>query len=242
MKRSRQLEIPLRSGETIDEFMDGRLRIIQSKKGYRFSIDAILLSQFVTMKPHDVVVDLGTGCGIIPLILLLTRPTGHAYGLEIQAELVDQARRNAALNGFNDRLDVIQGDLKCPPLKPSSVDVVICNPPFRAKNSGRINPDTQKAIARHEIMASLNDILDAARMLLRDKGRLALIYPAMRLADILVRMRGYGMEPKRLRIIYPGLTAEAKLILIEATLAGMAGLKILPPLIDQGNFSIKPPV
>ena len=238
MRSSRFPEIELRPQETIDDFMDGRLKLIQSKTGYRFSIDAILLSEFVTIKQGDLMVDLGTGCGIIPLVLLLTKPIGYGFGLEIQLDLAHQAARNAVLNGFSDKMGVILGDIRHLPLAHSWVDVVVCNPPYREKDSGRINPDPQRAIARHEILASTDDILDAARHLLRSKGRLAMIYPATRLVDLMVSMRGYGLEPKRVRIIYPDLQSEAKLALIEASLGGRRGLKILPPIMDQGDFSI----
>jgi tRNA1(Val) A37 N6-methylase TrmN6 len=238
MKSSRSPKIKLRADESIDEFMDGRLKLIQSRTGYRFSIDAVLLSEFVTVKRGDLLVDLGTGCGIIPLILLLTRPLGYALGLEIQADLANQAARNISLNRFEHKMGIILGDIKHHPLAPSSANLVICNPPYRPKDSGRINPDPQRAIARHEMLISLNDILTAARRILRPKGRFAMIYPAGRLADLLVRMRGFNLEPKRLQIVHPGLQSEAKLALIEASLEGRRGLKIGPPLIDQGTFSI----
>jgi tRNA1Val (adenine37-N6)-methyltransferase len=238
MKSSRSPHVALLPDESMDEFMDGRLKLIQSKIGYRFSIDAILLSQFVTIKRGDRVVDLGTGCGIIPLILLLTRPVGQTFGLEIQRDLADQAARNIVLNGYENRMGVILGDIKHPPFAPSSADVVTCNPPYRPKNSGRINPDLQRAIARHEMLASLGDILNAATRTLRAKGRLAMIYPAVRLVEVLVRMRGFNLEPKRIRVVYPGMESEAKLALIEASLGGRKGLKVLPPLFDQGDFSI----
>ncbi|MFC1868797.1 tRNA1(Val) (adenine(37)-N6)-methyltransferase [Thermodesulfobacteriota bacterium] len=239
MKPSRPPEIELFPDESIDHFMDGRLKLIQSRTGYRFSIDAILLSEFVTIKKGDTVVDLGIGCGIIPLLLLLTRPVRFAFGLEIQAGLAHQACRNALLNGFSHKMSVIQGDIRHPPLSPSSADVVMCNPPYRKKDSGRINPDQQRAIARHEILASLDDILSSARYILRAKGRLAMIYPAERLADVMIRMRRFGIEPKRVRIIYPNLESEAKLAMVEASLGGRGGLKILPPLMDQGDYTIQ---
>ena len=122
----------LRPSECIDHFMDGRLKVIQSKDGYRFSIDAILLSEFVTIRPGDVVVDLGTGCGIILLVMLLTKPVGHVFGLEIQKEMASQAARNAALNGFKTVMEVIIGDIRNPPMARKRTDVVICNPPWRA--------------------------------------------------------------------------------------------------------------
>ncbi len=239
MKPSGSPEIELLKGESIDDFMDGRLKLIQSRTGYRFSIDAVLLSEFATVKKGDRVVDLGIGCGIIPLVLLLTKPVGHVFGLEIQPELARQAVRNAVINGFSDRMSVIRGDIRNLPVTASSADVVVCNPPYREMDSGRINPDLQKAIARHEILASLDDILDAARRILRARGRLAMVYPAERLVDLTGRMRSFGIEPKRLRIIYPAMDSDAKLALIEASLGGRKGLKILPPLLDQGEYSIQ---
>ncbi len=236
MKSSKSTEIIVRPGECIDYFMDGRLKLIQSKDGYRFSIDAILLAEFVTIRQGDVVVDLGTGCGVIPLILLLTKLVGYAFGLEIQEELADQASRNVFLNGFDDKIGIILGDIKNSPIVEESADVVICNPPYRQVKSGRINPDPRRAIARHEIMASIDDILHAARSVLRKKGRFVVIYSSVRLADILVRMRRFNLEPKKVQIIYPDLNSDAKLVLVEAILGGRPGLKINPPIIGQGNY------
>lgn len=241
MKPSKHPHIELRQGESIDEFMEGRLKLIQSKDGYRFSIDAVLLSHFVTIKPGDLVVDLGTGCGVILLILLLTRPVKHALGLEIQEDLASQAARNARLNGFEDRMNVVLGDIRRPPFAENSADVVVCNPPYRGVGSGRINPDTRKAIARHEILASIEDVMLAAKRLLREKGRLVVIYPSVRLVDILVRMRQFDLEPKRIQINHPGLTSSAKLVLMEASLGGKPGLEIAPPILGQGDFSIGSP-
>jgi tRNA1Val (adenine37-N6)-methyltransferase len=239
MRSYRYHNIELKPDESIDDFMDGRLRLIQSKTGYRFSIDAILLSEFATIKKGDIITDFGSGCGIIPLILLLTRPVGYVIGLEIQKELADQAARNSILNDFSDRMSVILCDIKQSPLTPASVDVVVCNPPYRRADSGRINPDQQRAIARHEILASIDDILSGAKNALKSRGgRLAMIYPADRLADLMMSMRQYNLEPKRIRIIYPNADSEAKLALVEGVSGGNSGVKILPPLFDQGSFSI----
>ncbi|HEJ83801.1 MAG TPA: methyltransferase domain-containing protein [Desulfobacteraceae bacterium] len=201
-------------------------------------MDAILLSQFVTVRPGDRVIDLGTGCGIIPLILLLTRPVGHAIGLEIQEDLASQAVRNVQLNGLDQRMGIVLGDIRNPPMAGASADVVICNPPYRKMRSGRINPDPRRAIARHELLASIDDILSAAGYLLKKKGRVALIYPAVRLTDILVRLRQFDLEPKRIQLNYPNMDSGAKLALIEATQGGRPGMEVLPPLLGQGNFSI----
>jgi tRNA1Val (adenine37-N6)-methyltransferase len=238
MKISPPTEIDLSPDEAVDDFMDGRLRLIQSKKGYRFSIDAILLAEFASTRQGDILIDLGTGCGIIPLLILLNRFIKRAMGVEVQTQLASQASRNAVLNGVRDKMDIVQGDLKALPFRPCSADIVTCNPPYRPINSGRLNPDPQKAIARHEILASLNDILDGARSVLKEKGRLAMIYPAARMADMLARLRGFDMEPKKMRVVYPDLKSEATLVLIEASLQGRPGLNILPPLLDQGDYSI----
>lgn len=238
MKSPLSHPVPLKSGESVDAFLDGRLRLIQSARGYRFSVDAILLSEFVIIRPGDVVVDLGSGCGIVALMLLATKKIKRVLCLEIQAGLADQAARNAAINGFERKMSVILGDMRHLPLSASIADAVVCNPPYRPARSGRTNPDPEKAIARHEILVSLNDILRAAGRILKPKGRLTMVYPAERLADLMVRMRSYELEPKRMRVLYPSYEGEGKLVLVEAMRGGRGGLKILPPLMDQGDFSI----
>ncbi|MCD6294535.1 MAG: methyltransferase [Deltaproteobacteria bacterium] len=237
-KSYRSPEVILGPDEGLDLFLDGRLKLIQPRDGYRFSIDAVLLSQFATIRSGDVVIDLGTGCGVIPLILLLTKPVGHVFGLEVQEGLISQAARNARLNGFQERMDVVRGDFRHPPFVSGFANLVVCNPPYRKIKSGRINPDPQKAIARHEILASLDDLLRSAAALLTKKGRFALVYPAARLVEVFVRMRRFNLEPKRVRVHYPDLESNAKLALIEATLGGRPGLEILPPLLGQGDFAI----
>lgn len=224
--------------ETIDTFLEGRLRIIQSRQGYRFSVDALLLAEFVSLKSEDLVVDLGAGCGIISLFLAAKREVRFIFGVELQEELASQARRNIALNGLEGKIAVIQGDLRQLPLAPGSADVVVCNPPYRRERSGRINPQPRKAIARHEITASLDDILAAAKALLKRAGRLAVIYPAGRLPEVFARMTMREMEPKRLQVIFPDSTSHAELAMIEGRVGGKSGLKILPPIFGQGGFSI----
>ena len=228
----------VRPDESLDAFLDGRLRLIQSARGYRFSVDALLLARFVTIKRNDVVVDLGAGSGIISLLLLLEKPVAYVLALEIQATLASQAVRNADLNGVMDRMAVLLADLRRVPFREPVGDVVVCNPPYRRPGSGRVNPDRERAIARHEIKATLNDILSATSVLLKPGGRVALIYPAGRLVDLLVRMRAFDFEPKRMQLVYPSVEEEPKRVLVEGVRAGKGGVKVLPPLIDQGDFSI----
>lgn len=224
--------------EQIDTFLDGELRIIQSRHGYRFSVDALLLAEFVSITPEDVVVDLGAGCGIISLLLAKKGQAGYIIGLELQEELTSQAKRNAVLNRLEERIAILQGDLRAPPLAPRCADVVVCNPPYRKGRSGRINPDPGKAIARHEIAMTLFDILAAGKQLLRSGGRLALIYPANRLTEVFSRMRSQDLEPKRLQVVFPDSASHAKLAMIEGRQGGKSDLTILPPIFGQGRFSI----
>jgi len=228
----------MKAHETIDTFLNGKLKIIQSRQGYRFSVDALLLAEFVSIRSEDVVVDLGAGCGIISLFLAVERGVGFIVGLELQEGLASQAKRNIVLNKLENKIGIIQGDLRNLPMAPGFANVVVCNPPFRKGKSGRINPDPCKAIARHEIAVSLDDILASGKALLKPGGRLALIYPSNRLAEIFSKMRIQELEPKRLQIIFPDPSSHAKLAMIEGRLHGKSGLKILPPIFGQGRFSI----
>lgn len=227
-----------KADETVDTFLNGKLRIIQSQRGYRFSVDALLLAEFVSIKDEDLVIDLGAGSGIISLFLATKRKVGFIVGIELQKELASQAQRNVALNELERKIAIIQGDLRHLPLARGFADVVVCNPPYRQQRSGRISPDESKAIARHEIAASLDAILTAAKALLKPGGRLTLIYPANRLTEVFTKMRKEGLEPKRLQIIFPDSASYAKLALIEGRLQGRSGLKILPPIFGQGRYSV----
>jgi len=230
------MELKIKEHETIDTFLNGRLRIIQSRQGYRFSVDALLLAEFVSIKSEDFVVDLGAGCGIISLFLAAKREVGYILGLELQEGLASQAKRNIVLNEFENKIAIIQGDLRRLPMAPGFAHVVVCNPPFRKEKSGRINPDSSKAIARHELAVSLDDIVAAGKVLLKPGGRLALIYPANRLAEVFAKMKIQELEPKKLQIVFPDTASHAKLAMIEGRLQGKSGLKILPPIFGQGRF------
>ena len=228
----------MKSNETIDSFLNGKLQIIQSLQGYRFSVDALLLAEFVSVRSEDLVVDLGAGCGIISLFLAVKRKVGFIVGLELQEELASQAKRNIALNKLEEKIALIRGDLRCLPVGPEFAHIVVCNPPYRRQKSGRINPDSSKAIARHELSTKVNDILSASKALLKPGGRVALIYPANRLAEIFEKMRILDLEPKRLQIVFSSPSSHAKLAMIEGRLHGKSGLNILPPLFGQGRYSV----
>jgi tRNA1Val (adenine37-N6)-methyltransferase len=177
--------------------------------------------------------DLGTGCGIIPLILAYRKPHITIYGVEVQTELAELAVSNVRENQLEDRITVFRTDMKLlrPAMTAGPVDLVVSNPPFRRQGSGRINPDAQRAVARHEIKANLADIIQTSHRMLRTAGRLVLIYTAGRLTDILSRMRTDGIEPKFIRMIHSRQDTEAALILIEGVKGGRPDLKIAPPLI-----------
>jgi len=234
MRQSRYLRAEILNGETLDPFLEGKIKVIQSKRGYRFSVDVLLLARFVTVKRKEIVVDLGTGCGIIPLIINSekVRPA-YTIGVEIQWDLAYQAMRNMWINGFEDSTGIVQADLRHIPLKSHFAHCIICNPPYRRAKSGRINPELQKAIARHEIMVSLEDIIKVAGYLLRPKGRIAMIYRADRLIDMIYMMRRYSFEPKRLQLIYSDPQRECKLFLIESVYMGRPQLTILPPILNS---------
>jgi tRNA1Val (adenine37-N6)-methyltransferase len=218
---------------TSDTFFNGKIRIIQDRTGYRFSLDAVLLAYFADPRSGDKVLDLGTGCGIIPLILAYRQPHIAIYGVEVQSELAELADSNVKENQLEDRITVFCTDMKLlrPAMTAGPVDLVVCNPPFRRQGSGRINPDAQRAVARHEIKANLGDIIQTSHRMLRTAGRLVLIYTAGRLTDILSRMRTDGIEPKFIRMIHSRQDTEAALILIEGVKGGRPDLKIAPPLI-----------
>ena len=215
-----------------DTFFNGHIRIKQERRGYRFAIDAVLLAHHASPRPGERVLDLGTGCGIIPLMLAFRHPQVKICGIEIQEQLAQLARDNVTANRMEDRIEICCKDMRR--LKPQAlsgpVDLIVSNPPYRKKDSGRINPDRQKAIAMHEIKNTLLDVTEAARRVLRTAGRLVTIYPAERMTEVVVQFRSSGIEPKRMRMIHSSSADEAKLFVIEGVKGGRAGVKIGPPL------------
>ena len=225
-----------------DTFFNGQIIARQEKSGYRFSIDAVLLADYTTAHPNEIVVDLGTGCGILPLILAFRYPEAQFIGIEIQSTLADLAARNVSENAMSDKIRIICQDMKSiqQNLIPGPVDLVVTNPPYRKQDSGKINPNPQRAVARHEIKITLEEVVKTAVRLLRPGGRFTTIYPAERLADLMFRMQSDGIEPKKIRTIHSRNGAEAKLVLTEGVKGGRAGVDIAPPLIiyqEDGTYT-----
>jgi len=201
--------------------------------GYRFSVDAILLSQFVRIRKNERVIDLGTGCGILPLLLSHNTRARSFIGVEIQKRLAECAKKNVVLNRLEDRISILKKDFR--ELKgvfpPGSFDIALSNPPYRRYRTGRINPSMEKAIARHEIKGTFEDLITIASYLLPPKGRFYLIFPALRIVDLFVALRGGRLEPKRLQFVHPRIGDEAKFVLSESIKTSGVGLKITDPLI-----------
>lgn len=216
---------------TEDTLFDGRLKCLQHSRGYRFSVDAVLLGNFIQPRRGDTVLDLGCGCGIVSLILAYRWPEISLTGLEIQPDLAALARKNAGLNKWQDRISIIEGDLKeiRKHVGVGSFDWVISNPPYRKPGTGRINPGAEQAVARHEQAADLESVTRAANWAVRKGGRVCFIYPATRGAAVIAELRNTGLEPKRLLPIfsYPG--NGASLLIIEAVKQGGEELTVLPP-------------
>lgn len=226
------------SNETVDKILTGRFRIVQRKTGYRFSLDALLLAYFVRLQEGDNLIDLGTGSGIIAMILASRYRCGRVLGIEIQEQLVTMARRSAVMNGLGLRVEIRQGDVRHPETlcAPLSFDAAVFNPPYRKLRSGRMNPDPEKTVARHEIMGAAADFLAAAGHALREGGRVYTIYPATRMVEMLFCMRVCRIEPKRLRIVHSTPDGAGRFALVEGVKGGGEELVVLSPLhIYQGK-------
>lgn len=228
--------LPERNDETVDEILGGRLRIIQRRKGYRFSLDALLLAHFVGPCAGESVVDLGCGGGIVALILAKLGSCEKVVGIDIQEAYVAMARRSAELNGLEGRVSFCCADVRRPErfLPASPFDCAVFNPPYRRLRSGRMNPDAERALARHEIAGSAADFMAAAGRILREGGRSAAIYPATRLVALLAGMRAARIEPKRLRMVHSRAGGRGEFVLVEGILGGREGLAVEPPLLIYG--------
>ena len=223
----------LQPGERLDELGVRNWCIIQREDEFRFSLDAVLLAHFATVRPQARVVDLGCGGGAVALFLL-ARGVAAVSGLELNSRLADMAGRTAALNGVAGQLNIVCGDVGAVRSYYSAgqADLVTANPPFRRLQSGRISPAAGLAMARHESCSSLRDFVQAAAFLLRYRGRFAMIHLPERLTDLCLELRTAGLEPKRLRLVHPFADRSPRMVLIEAVKgAAPAGLIVLPPLV-----------
>lgn len=221
------------------------IKLFQSKKGYRFSVDALLLFDFVNLKKVERIGDLGAGSGIVG-ILLTKKYFGAVVTLfEIQDSLAALAEKNITLNNLEERVKVMKTDLRrIKPLSsfiaPHSFDLLVSNPPFRRLKSGRLSEGEEKAVARHEIKLRLHELVDAATYLLREKGRFCMIYHPSRLSELMEILKKRGLEPKRFRFVHSHVSSEAKMVLLEATKGGRSGLKVDKPLYiykDDGRYT-----
>jgi tRNA1Val (adenine37-N6)-methyltransferase len=219
--------------QTLDEILNGQLRVFQNKKGYRFSIDSILLSNFIALKPRAHNIELGCGNGIIILALAKRFPQHHFKGLEIQENLALLAQKNIRLNALENRINIVSGDArKISEFFPArSFDNVFFNPPYRKLNSGRVNSHQEKAIAKHEITGSLEDFLRASTYLLKSAGSVFSIYPAKRLAELIYLFRKNGIEPKKMKMVFSDMISDAEFVLMQGRKDAGEELQIEPPLI-----------
>ena len=232
----------LKENERIDDLQRNNLRIIQDPGRFCFGMDAVLLSGFARAKRGENVLDLGTGTGIIPILMSAKTDAAHLSALEIQEDSADMARRSVALNGLQEKIDIVTGDIKeaSSVFGRSSFDVVTVNPPYMIAGHGEDNPHDALAIARHEVLCSLEDVVREAAAVLKPNGRLYMVHRPFRLAEIIRTMEKYRLEPKEMRLVYPFIDKEPNMVLLSATRGGNSGIKIAPPLIvykEQGVYT-----
>lgn len=227
------MTINLKEKERLDELQRNGYKIIQNPEKFCFGMDAVLLSGFARAGEGDRVLDLGTGTGIIPILMEAKTRAAHLTGLEIQEESADMAMRSVALNNLQDKIAIVQGDLREAGtlFGAASFDVVTCNPPYMTSNHGLQNPEAPKAIARHEILCTLEDVISQAAGLLKPGGNFFLVHRPFRLAEIMVLLHEYKLEPKRMQLVYPFVDKEPNMVLIEANRGGRPRITVERPLI-----------
>jgi len=227
------MEAILKPGERLDDLQCKGYHIIQDPKRFCFGVDAVYLSNFVRAKPGSRILDLGTGTGIIPILLAAKTEAGHIIGLEIQEPSAEMADRSVRLNRLEDRIEIIQGDIReAAGLFPAaSFDIITSNPPYIISSHGLENAYEPKNIARHEILCSLEDVVNAAAFLVRPGGSFFLIHKPFRLAEIFSVLMQHKLEPKRMRMIHSYIEKEPNLVLLEAVRGGRSRLTVEPPLV-----------
>lgn len=232
----------LQEDERIDDLQRNGYRIIQKKKGFCFGMDAVLLSGFARVKEGESAIDLGTGTGIIPILLEAKTEGRHFTGLEIQEEVAAMAERSARLNGLENRVEIVKGDIREASrlFGKASFDVVTSNPPYMNDSHGLKNPDLPKAIARHEVLCTLEDVVREAALLLKPGGRFYMVHRPHRLAEIISVLKEHRLEPKRMKLVHPFVDKEANMVLLEAIRGGRSMMKVEAPIIvyrEQGVYT-----
>jgi tRNA1Val (adenine37-N6)-methyltransferase len=236
------MTIDLKENERIDDLQRNHLRIIQKTDGFCFGMDAVLLSGFAAVKPGERVLDLGTGTGIIPILLSAKTEGEHFTGLEIQEEIAGMAKRSVSMNGLEEKIEIVNGDIKEASriFGAASFDVVTTNPPYMNDAHGLKNPTEVKAISRHEVLCTLEDVVREGAKVLKHGGRMYMVHRPHRLIEILNTMTKYRLEPKRMKLVHPFRDKEANMVLIEAVRGGGAWMKVEPPVIvykEPGVYS-----
>ena len=236
------IDVILKENERIDDLEINGFRIIQNPFCFCFGMDAVLLANFAKISPKADVIDLGTGTGIVPL-LLAAKSKGQSWtGLEIQENMVDMARRSVEMNEVTEKVKILQGDLKAvrEMFKPAQFGAVTSNPPYMKENSGLKNPSDTIYISRHEVSASLEDVISAASYLLKTNGTFTMVHRPSRLPEIMEMMVKYRLEPKRMQLVQPTVDKEPNLVLIEGVKEAGRECRILPTLAvydEEGNYT-----
>lgn len=227
------MTVELKERERVDDLQRNGYRIIQRTDGFCFGMDAVLLSGFAMVKKGERALDLGTGTGIIPMLLEAKTEGEHFSALEIQREVADMARRSVSLNGLEEKIQIVEGDIReaSQIFGAASFDVVTSNPPYMNDAHGLKNPDLPKAIARHEVLCTLDDVVREASRVLKTGGRFYMVHRPHRLAEIITVLRGYKLEPKRMKMVHPFADRDANMVLIEAVKGGGVFLKMEAPVI-----------
>lgn len=227
------MENLLKEQERIDELQRNGYRIIQDPDRFCFGMDAVLLSGFARIKDGDRVLDLGTGTGIIPILLEAKTGASHLTGLEIQPQSADMAMRSVKLNHLEDKISIVTGDIKeaAQIFGKSSFQAVTSNPPYMTSKHGLVNPHSEKAIARHEVLCTLEDVISQAAALLVPGGNFFMVHRPFRLVEIMTLLTKYRLEPKRMQLVYPYVDKEPNMVLIEAKRGGKSRLTVEKPLI-----------
>ena len=229
--------------ERIDDLQYKGLKIIQNKKGFCFGVDSVLLSDFAKeIKRNSTVVDIGTGTGIIGLLLCKKTNLKKIYGIEIQTEVAQMAEKSVKLNNLEDKFEIINCDINniFEYLKANSIDCIVTNPPYKKVNTGLKNENEKQMISRHEVMCTLEDVVEKSSKLLKDRGEFFMVHRAERLVDIMCELRKYHLEPKKIRFVHPKSNEKPNLILVKAVKYANEFLKIDKPLIihdEDGNYT-----